>query len=134
MSSWNTEEGEEQPQPQQKPEYQAKAHLVLEGSDQHEWGIVKDCHGCVNYIPEDAEIVGNWSKYSEGVFWVSLETPIQALQDRATILIAELVKESEKELAQHPVRKSPRKLSLPEEPTGPSTLDKLSKLRASVKS
>ncbi len=131
MSSWNTEENE---QHQQKPEYQAKAHLVLEGSDQHEWGVVKDCHGCINYIPEDAEIVGNWNKHGEGVFWISLETPIQALQDKATILIAELVKEREKGLARYPVRKSPRTRSLPEEPTGPSTLDKLSKLRASVKS
>ncbi len=127
MSSWNTEENE---QPEQKPEYQTKAHLVLEGSDQHEWGVVKDCHGCVNLTPEDAEIVGTWSKYGEGVFWVSLETSLQALQDKATILIAELARSRKEELASLPARKR----SLPKEPAGPSTLDKLSKLRASVKS
>ena len=128
MSSWETEE-----QPQQKPEYQAKAHLVLEGSDQHEWGVVKDCHGCINYIPDDAEVVGTWSKYDVGVFWVSLETPLQALQDKATLLTAGLAKEREKEFARFPRRKSSRKPSLPEEPAGPSTLDTLNKLRASIK-
>ncbi len=125
MSSWNTEEEE---QSQQRPEYQAKAHLVLEGSDQHEWGVVKDCHGRVNHIPEDAEVVGTWSKYSEGVFWVSLETPLQALQDKATTLIAELAKKRQEELAHPPARKR----SMPKEPAGPSTSDRLEKLRAKV--
>ncbi len=125
MSSWKTEE-EEQPQP--KPKYQAKAHLVLEGSDQHEWGVVKDCHGCVNHIPEDAEVVGTWNKYGEGVFWVSLETPLQALQDKATTLIAERAKSRAEELAHLPTRKRP----LPKEPTGPSPSDRLEKLRAKV--
>jgi len=126
MSSWKTEEDE---QPQQKPEYQAKAHLVLEGSNQHEWGVVKDCHGNVNFIPKDAEIVGTWNKYGEGVFWVSLETPIQALQDKATILTAELARAREKEVFRQPVRRP----SLPKEPTGPSALDRLKKLRTSIK-
>lgn len=126
MSSWKTEED----QTEQKPEYQPKAHLVLEGSDQHEWGVVKDCHGCVNNIPDDAEVVGTWNKYGDGVLWVSLETPIQALQDKATILIAELAKRRLEEVARLPATKRP----LPKEPTGPSTLDKLSKLRASIKS
>lgn len=127
MSSWKTEEGEEQPQ--QKPEYQVKAHLVLEGSDQHEWGVVRDCHGNVNYIPEDAEVVGTWNKYGEGVFWVSLETPLQALQDKATILTAELAKKRQEELAHLPTRRQ----SLPKEPAGSSTLSRLDKLRASIK-
>jgi len=121
---WKTEEGEEQPQ--QKPEYQPKAHLVLEGSDQHEWGVVKDCHGNVNFIPEDAEIVGTWNKYGEGVFWVSLETPIQALQDKATLLTAKLAKEREQEVARRPAKRQPT----PKEPPGPSIFEKL---RASVK-
>ena len=125
MSSWNTEEGE---QTEQKPEYQAKAHLVLEGSDQHEWGVVKDCHGNVNFIPKDAEVVGTWNKYDGGVLWVSLETPLQALQDKATRLTAELAKEREKELARQPTRRQP----VPKESTGPSTSDKLKKLRANI--
>ncbi len=121
--SWKTEEDVE---PQRKPEYQPKAHLVLEGSGQHEWGVVKDCHGCINSIPEDAEIVGTWNKYGEGVFWVSLETPIQALQDKATILIAKLAEEREKEMAHRPARRQPT----PKEPSGPSPFEKL---RASIK-
>jgi len=124
MSSWKTEED----QSEQKPEYQVKAHLVLEGSDQHEWGVVKDCHGNVNHIPEDAEIVGTWNKYGEGVFWVSLETPIQALQDRATILTAELAKKRQEELVHLPARRR----SLPKELAGPSTTDKLEKLKAKI--
>lgn len=125
MTTWKTEEEE---QSQQKPEYQAKARLVLEGSDLHEWGVVKDCHGCINHIPEDAEIVGTWNKYGEGIFWVSLETPIQALQDKATILIAELARKRQEELAHQPLRRRP----LPKEPVGPSTSDRLEKLRAKL--
>ncbi|GAH71568.1 unnamed protein product, partial [marine sediment metagenome] len=104
------------------------AHLVLEGSDQHEWGVVKDCHGNINLIPDDAEVVGTWNKYAEGTFWVSLETPIQALQDKATLLIAELAKKRAEELVHLPTRKR----SLPKEPTGPSTSDRLEKLRAKI--
>ncbi len=118
MSTWNTEEEE-----QQKPEYQPKAHLVLEGSDKHEWGVVKDCHGCVNNIPEDAELVGTWSKYNEGVFWVSLETPLQALQDKATLQIAELAKNR----LEVPGGKPARKRSVPKEQEGPSPFDELRK-------
>ena len=123
MTSWKTEEEE---QSQQEPQHQTKAHLVLEGSDQHEWGVVKDCHGNVNFIPEDAEVVGTWNKYGEGVFWVSLETPIQALQDKATLLFVKLAEERKREVARRPVRKQPS----PKEPTGPSVFDKL---RASTK-
>lgn len=124
MSSWKTEED----QTEQKPEYQPKAHLVLEGSDQHEWGVVKDCHGNVNFIPDDAEIVGTWNKYGEGVFWVSLETAIQALQDKATILTAELAKKREEELAHLPTKKK----TSPKKPTGPSPSERLGKLRAKL--
>lgn len=124
MSTWKTEED----QTEQKPEYKPKAHLVLEGSDQHEWGVVKDCHGNVNHIPEDAEIVGTWNKYGEGVFWVSLETAIQALQDKATILTAELVKKRQEELVHLPTRRR----SPPKEPPGPSTSDRLAKLRTKI--
>lgn len=80
---------------EEKPEYKPKAHLVLEGSNTEEWGVVKDCHGNVNYVPEDAELVGTWNKYSNGVIWVSLETSLQALQNKATLLMAEMAKARE---------------------------------------
>lgn len=124
-SSWETEEETEEKTV--GPEYKVKAHIVLEGSEQYEWGVVKDCHGCINHIPEDAEIVGTWCKYSDGTFWVSLETPIQALQDKATILVAELAKRR----AQEPVvqraitRRARRAAPKPDEETGPSVFDEL---------
>jgi len=127
-SSWDTEQEERTV----GPEYKVKAHLVLEGSEKHEWGVVKDCHGCINYIPEDAEIVGTWSKYSEGTYWVNLETPIQALQDKATLLTAELARRR----AQEPVvrrataKRTRRAAPEPVEDTGPSAFDELrAKLR-----
>lgn len=84
---WELEHEGEQP----KLEFKPKAHLVLEGSERHDWGVVKDCHGLINDIPDDAEIVGTWNKYGEdGVYWVDLMTPLEALQDRATQLYAEL--------------------------------------------
>jgi len=84
---WALEHETEQPP---KLEFKPKAHLVLEGSEQHDWGLVKDCHGNINIIPDDAEVVGTWSKYGEGTFWVSLQTSLSALEDRATQLCREL--------------------------------------------
>lgn len=101
-SKWDTE-SEEQP----TPEYKVKAHLVLEGSEKHDWGVVKDCHGCVNHIPEDAEVVGTWNKYSEGTFWVNLQTSLEALQDRATQLIRELARRRMQEPIPQPKRRTP---------------------------
>lgn len=127
-SVWETEKDEAS-----KPEYQAKAHLVLEGSEQHEWGLVKDCHGCINYVPEDAEIVGTWSKYSEGTFWVSLETAIQALQDRATILTAELAERRKLEPAPvKPTTTRRRKEKVAPEPEE-TTSSALDQIRAKLK-
>lgn len=109
----------------EKSGYQAKAHLVLEGSETHEWGVVKDCMGSVNYIPEDAEVVGTWSKYGEGTYWVALETSMQALQDRATLLTAELAARRRVELKDIAVKKS--RVPKPKEPPKPSVFDDLRK-------
>jgi len=91
-NAWELEHEPEQPP---KLEFKPKATLVLEGSDQHDWGVVKDCHGRINMIPDDAEVVGTWNKYSSGpernlTFWVSLQTSLSALEDRATQLYREL--------------------------------------------
>lgn len=111
---WQLEHEPEQPP---KLEFKPKAHLVLEGSDQHEWGLVKDCHGLINIIPDDAEIVGVWNKYASGpegnlIFWVSLQTSLSALEDRATQLYREL-SEGRAEAMQRmgvvvPAKKAPR--------------------------
>lgn len=119
MTTWNTE------QDNQSPEYQAKAHLVLEGSEQHEWGVVKDCHGNINHIPEDAEVVGTWSRYGDGTYWVSLETSLQALQDRATILVAELARRRREEAVELRVARPRAKRTREPEPVVPSAFDEL---------
>ncbi len=62
-----------------------KAHLILEGSERHDWGVVKDCLGRINYVPEGAQVVGTWHKYGSGTFWVSLLTPLKALEDMVEI-------------------------------------------------
>lgn len=99
MTTWKTEE-------EDVLEYKAKAHLALEGSGDpgNTWGVVKDCHGNINMIPKDADVVGTWARYTDGEYWVSLETPLQALQDKATILIAEMAeKRRQQEAARVPV-------------------------------
>lgn len=109
----------------EKSQYQAKAHLVLEGSEQFEWGVVKDCGRSVNYIPEDAEVVGTWSRYGGGTFWVSLETHLQALQDKAVLLISELAARRQEELKRFGAPKPTRRVSKPKEPAAPSVFDEL---------
>jgi len=101
MTNWNPEPEEaQQPLEQLKiPALKVKARLVLEDSDCQEWGVVKDCHLNVNHIPEDAEVVGTWNKYGDGVFWVSLTTPVEALADKATQLFVELAERRRRELA-----------------------------------
>lgn len=135
---WETEE--DSPEEAASLDFKPKAHLILEGSDQFEWGVVKDCKGCINFVPEDAVAVGTWNKYRDGVFWVSLTTPIEALRDRATQLFAELARNREKQIAAGvfakgaPKARKPRKEKVPEEPEGPSpTVTRLQELRVKLK-
>jgi len=125
--AWELEHETRQPP---KLEFKPKAHLVLEGSEQHDWGVVKDCHGAINIIPDDAEVVGVWNKYDDGTFWVSLQTSLSALEDRATQLYKEL-SESRTESMQRmgaaaPAKRAPRTRREPkaEEPKD-DTFDKL---------
>lgn len=118
-SSWDLENEEE---PEHKHEFKPKAHLVLEGSERHEWGVVKDCHRLVNVIPDDAEVVGTWNKYGNGTYWVDLTTPLSALEDTAIQLYAELAKSRAEAMSRidrvTPVKRSPRSKASPkvEEP------------------
>ncbi len=113
-----------------------KAHLILEGSEQFEWGVVKDCHGCINYVPEGSEVVGVWHKYGSGTFWVSLLTPLKALEDLAVQLHVKLAKSREEDISRMgplPAKKSrsrAKKEPVPDE--GSETLDRLSALRAKL--
>lgn len=103
-----------------KPEFTPKAHLVLEGSEQHPWGIVKDCHGSINIITDDAEVVGMWNRYGDGVIWVDLTTPLEALRDKAVQLYKELSDARLDTMARlgisGQVKKAPRTPRAPKEP------------------
>jgi len=115
--SWETEP--EQQALEQPTELKIKAHLVLEGSEKYEWGVVKDCKGCINIIPPDAEVVGTWNKYGDGTYWVSITTPIEALVDRATQLFSELAEkrllEGEPIKKQSVIRRTKRETPVTEE-------------------
>lgn len=77
---------------------QEKAALVLEGSEQYEWGLCKLAPGTINHIPADSQLVGYWHRYGEGTYWVSLTMPLQALMDRTTLLHAEVSRRREQGL------------------------------------
>jgi hypothetical protein len=126
-------ETEEQHQP--KLEFKPKAHLVLEGSERHDWGIVKDCHGSINVITEDAEVVGTWNKYRDGTFWIDLLTPLSALEDKATQLYKELADGRADVMARlgitGPAKKVSKTPRAPKEPKVEQPVDeKLGKLRS----
>ena len=114
------------------------ASLILEGSDRHDWGLVKDCLGRINYVPEDAVVVGCWHKYEEGIFWVSLLTPLKALEDIAVKLAVERIAVRDKDISGITVSKTPGKKRKPRakkepEPEQDDTLDRLAVLRARLK-
>lgn len=116
-------------------EYHPKAHLVLKGSVEYDWGVVMDCKGCINYIPEDAEVVGTWSKYGEGTYWVNLQTPLKALEDRATQLFVELAESRERETEKFALAPSVKKRRARKEPKEkePELTAVFSSLRAGLK-
>jgi hypothetical protein len=96
-------------------DYHVKVSLVLEGSNEFDWGVVKDTHGAINIIPEDAEVCGTWHVYSEGVFWVHLTTPIEARLDRAIMLFKEMTERRLKEPGAFP-SSARRKKGAPRQP------------------
>lgn len=70
-------------------ESKPKVILILEDSERTDWGVVKDCHGS---MPEDmskCEIIGTWSTYGDGTFFVELTTSVEAQQDVLIGLIKE---------------------------------------------
>jgi len=128
---WELESIDGQP----KLEFTPKAHLVLEGSERHDWGVVKDCHGNINIITEDAEIVGTWNKYANGTIWVDLTTPLEALRDRAIQLYKELADARTESMNRlgitGPVKRAPRTVHEPKVKPEGSTLDRIKALFSS---
>lgn len=99
-----------------------KINLVLVDSDLANcfFGVVKDCHSCANYIPEDAEVVGTWGKYDEHTYWVSIMTPIEALQDKLTIYAIQTSEASAKVLREAEKNRETPKVHLPSKPRVPT--------------
>ena len=83
--------------PKKRPamlDMQVKAHIALEDSDKESWGMVKYLAPGTYKLGakeaeegeegEEGELVGNWSRSpGDGFIHVFLETPLQALVDRA---------------------------------------------------
>jgi len=74
--------------PEKRPaklDLQVKAHVALEDSDKEHWGMVKYLEpGNYKLGAAEGELVGNWSRSpGDGLIHVFLETPLEALADRA---------------------------------------------------
>lgn len=136
---WQPEPDEPTPESTQEErevgaEYHAKARLVLEGSESQDWGLVKDCLGNVNFVPENAEVVGTWHKHGEGTIWVGLTTSINALSDRAIQLLKELAEKrygqpAKPRVARQPTFKPPTAVTPEFTQEDVDIAEKLSRLR-----
>ncbi len=115
---WGTEsEFDSSERVQPETEYKPKVRLVLEDSETAEWGLVKDCHGAINHIPEDADIVGTWNRYGTGTYWISLTVATEALLDRHTQLTAKLAADRKLQASLEPYQvKKTTKARVPREP------------------
>ena len=115
---WETEEEERLPKADlSSTEYKSKVRLILEDSETAEWGLVKDCHGAINHIPEDADIVGTWNRYGTGTYWISLTVASEALLDRHTQLTAKLAADRKLQASLEPYQvKKTTKARVPREP------------------
>ncbi|MDD3493592.1 MAG: hypothetical protein PHZ19_08880 [Candidatus Thermoplasmatota archaeon] len=87
-----------------KLKYQPKASVLLEGIESgHRWGVARLSPQILftdvdlNKI-DDLDICGTWGFMDDGRLWVHLETPLQALQDKATVLLHEFTERRKKGL------------------------------------
>ncbi len=122
-TAWQTETEEEQPKDEQpKLDYQVKAHIALEDSDDQTWGIVKDTEGDYGWKTGGGATIGTWSRSpSDGLIHVFLETPIMALVDKATQHFAEYAEKRRADLATlKSGSRTPRTPRTPKAPPEPS--------------
>lgn len=108
MSSWDTEsEKESQKEQPETPEYKVRAHLALEDTDTHDWGLVKDTEGNICWKRGEGQLVGTWSRSpSDGLIHICLETTIMALVDKATLQFAKYAEKRRTEIAAPKARSS----------------------------
>lgn len=131
MSSWDTE-GEKESQEEQPvtPEYKVKAHIALEDTDTHDWGLVKDTEGDICWKSGEGQLIGTWSRSpSDGLIHICLETTITALVDKATLQFAKYAEKRRTEIAA-PRTRSSRGLRAPKaEPEQSEALTMLDSVR-----
>ncbi len=135
VSSWETEaDVDEQSPDEQRPElpaYQIKAHVALEDSDTHAWGILRDTEGSFAWKTGVGEIVGTWSRSPvDGLIHVFLETAIQGLVDKATLRFAEYAERRRTETSKSkvPRTRTPKEQLPPEPDEGLLKIDRLRKM------
>lgn len=131
MSTWETEEEEMVEQPK-KPDYKSKAHIALEDSDNETWGMAKDTEGSFIWETGKGVLVGQWSRSPvDGLIHVFLETPVQALVDKATQQFAKYAEARRAKKAEGPApRARTTRARTPKEPEEPSEeLQTISNLR-----
>jgi len=128
-----------------KSKYQAKASLLLEGAEQYNWGAVLLSPSSI-IIPssdvkiEDTQVVGTWGKMADGKIWVNVETPLQALQDKAVLSMLELMEKRKKSqelipISRHapaPAKVKPGRASPPASSTPDPSITAFNDLRAKI--
>jgi hypothetical protein len=110
---------------------QYHVHLVLEQSSEFNFGLVKDAKGCFGFVPADAIITGYWQVHESGDLWVTLMSPVQAMQDELTSKITSFVVKGRKSTSTGPKVKKEKKVAIEVKDT--SIEDTLSNLRSLFK-
>lgn len=118
--------------------YETKAHVVLEDSKKETWGIAKFIEGPF-HDTDRGVVVGTWSKSPvDNNYHIFLESPIRALQDKATQHHLELVKKREAGETGIPVpgaasRRKPGKQPEPRSEIAEEAMTEIERIRASLK-
>jgi len=72
--------------------HHAKAHLVLDDSDTHTFGVVRDTEGSYTWRTGEGPAVGEWTKSPhDNMYHLFLLTPTEALVDKAVVRLEEMV-------------------------------------------
>lgn len=79
-------------------EERPKVLLILEHSEDPgvPISVVRDCHGSMPMDMSACDVVGTWSKFDKGTFYVVLTTPVEALQDILVQLISKRTEDTER--------------------------------------
>lgn len=120
-----------------------KASLVLVGSNEKDYGLIEDVLFDPAWEPGKGEVVGTWNRLPDsglstsGLIRLELTTSIQAMNDRAVIIMKQILDGEKsgkiKKVRQLPAKKPKSQLKLapiPEPPSEPSIVEGFDSLRA----